>query len=90
MRNPKYTKYVWDEENFNIIKKNIMKHHFESIPIEIIEAAEKVSNYAKMQGFKSGWTICGVADRHAYEELLECFKYDKNNSTFKDPYKIEL
>lgn len=36
MINPEDTKYVWDEENFNIIKKNIMK---EKLKMEIEELA---------------------------------------------------
>jgi len=29
MRNPKDTKYVWDEKNLILLKKNIMKTHFD-------------------------------------------------------------
>lgn len=67
-----------------------MKPDYANVPLEILEAANKISNFVKMRGWKSGWTLCGLADRHAYEELLEYFKYYKDNSTFKDPYEFEL
>ena len=45
MRNPEDTKYVWDEENFNIIQKNIMKkekRYFIEIVIKDSDTLEPV------------------------------------------------
>ena len=44
MRNPEDSKYVWDKENFNIIKKNIVKEkrHFVGITIKDAETSEPV------------------------------------------------
>ena len=35
------------------------------VPSEIIEAALKVENYAKSQGWGKGWKFCGIQDRLA-------------------------
>lgn len=74
-------KTFWEIKNKKtktVTSSSKITHTAETIPKEIIEAAEKITNYAKKQGLIKGWIICGVADKYAYEELLEHSTYNGN------------
>lgn len=50
------------------LTKTFMIEDF-AIPNDVWEAALKVSNYAKQQGWGDDWCVAGISSRNGYEKL---------------------